>query len=352
MIATRTFRALVFFLLLKTAVVGQPRDEGGCSVSRQVFLMGTQAAITLRICDRAYGLAQMERLIRILEETEAELSSWRPDTILGALNALSPGEELILPEQTCRTFQTVFRWSRKTKAAFDPSLGTLLDSWGIRTGGRLPSEHEVQAAMKRTGVDQFSLSDGCRISRSGDVHLDAGAFGKGEALDRLKSYAIWNNLQAGLANLGGQVVVWGSDSWKIDVAHPTRREQVSFELYVKEGSVAVSGRSERNLQVGSRKVNHILDPRTGSPADFEGAVVVWHDSALVADILSTALFVMGPEEGKVWAERENVSACFLIPSGEKAVTVLTTHKFSDLLVTHQVEGTDRSSAARSFSSAH
>jgi thiamine biosynthesis lipoprotein len=72
--------------------------------------------------------------------------------------------------------------------------------------------------------------------------------------------------------------------------------------------------------VSGTRVGHILDPRTGAPAPFKGSVTVWHRSALAADALSTALYVMGPKEGARWADARGISALFLLPddAGVKA----------------------------------
>ncbi len=80
--------------------------------------------------------------------------------------------------------------------------------------------------------------------------------------------------------------------------------------------------------VGNRRLGHILDPRTGKPAGFKGSVSVWHEQALIADILSTALYVMGPEKGLSWADGRNVAACFLVPDMEENVEILASQAFS------------------------
>ena len=77
------------------------------------------------------------------------------------------------------------------------------------------------------------------------------------------------------------------------------------------GSVATSAGSERDLSVNGTRVGHILDPRTGRPAPFRGSVTVWAERALMADVLSTALYVMGPDEGLRWADAHGIAAIVL-----------------------------------------
>jgi thiamine biosynthesis lipoprotein len=82
--------------------------------------------------------------------------------------------------------------------------------------------------------------------------------------------------------------------------------------------------------VRGRRIAHHLDPRTGRPATFNGSVTVWHESALVADTLSTALYVMGPADGLRWATAQHIAVCYLV-SGESRVIRRATADFQALL---------------------
>ena len=192
-------------------------------------------------------------------------------------------------------------------------MGSLIEAWAIREGGRVPFPHTVETALARAGLRHFSwLPDSCIVTRTLDAIFDAGGFGKGAALDRLE------RRQAGpwLVDLGGQIASWdepGSEGWLVAVAHPVNRETPAFELRLTRGSIAVSGGSERDHWVQGRQVGHILDLRTGRPVSRGGAVAVWHPRALVADVLSTALYVMDAGEGLAWATSRGVAACFLAP---------------------------------------
>ena len=146
--------------------------------------------------------------------------------------------------------------------------------------------------------------------------LDAGGFGKGEALDRVRE-AERDRPGAWLIDFGGQVAVSGESvagAWPAAVAHPTRRDTPVLELLLAAGSLATSGGSERDLVLESgARFGHIIDPRTGRPVSRSASVTVWHEDAFAADVLSTALYVMGPEEGLAWAGDYGFAVCFIVP---------------------------------------
>ena len=293
-------------------------------VSRQVHLMGTVATLTVHAKDRPRGLDRIEQFVRTLELAEAQLSSWRADSLISRLNRHPIGLDFPLPPRICRLFAEIFRWNRKTEGAFDPAVASLISAWGIRQEGRLPSPAELAAALGRSGMRRFRFDDGtCRLARLSEAGLDSGAFGKGAALDWLRETppaleGPW------LVDLGGQIAVGEEaprpDGWAVALADPRSRDSAALELTLETGSLATSGGSERDLEAEGERVGHILDPRDGRPAAYRGSVTVWHESALTADILSTALYVMGPEKGLPWAERQGVVAVFLPDSGEPQAT--------------------------------
>ena len=196
-------------------------------------------------------------------------------------------------------------WWKESGGAFDPAIGKLLDARGFY-GRPATQSADAVSGMKHLSLD----ADTKRIFRNADIWLDSGAFGKGEGLDRVFREAISDGAEPWIIDLGGQVMVYGlppgKTSWAVDIAHPLHRDVAAMTLELTSGSISTSGNSEQP--------GHIMDARTGLPVPFAGSVVVWNERALIADILSTALFVMGPDRGLEWAESLGIAVCFLIPN--------------------------------------
>ena len=210
---------------------------------------------------------------------------------------------------------------------------------GVGARAAAPFRPQLEHFSTRCGNGRHVLSKRGLINSCGRVVLlvqravrfevvhhnsDAGAFGKGLALDRLWA-ADFGSGGRWLADLGGQVAVGPASRGgrQVALAHPVERDRAVVEVRLEHGSLAVSGGSERDRHVNHVPVGHILDPRTGRPVSREFSVVVWHTRALVADILATALYVMGADEGLAWAEARGLVACFLLPvTAEKSSTAL------------------------------
>ena len=156
-------------------------------VERTVFLMGTVATFVAEAIDRESGLAKLERMVRVIEETEAALSTWRDDSVLSAVNRQPVGEPLPVPDETCSLLARVAAWHETSGGAFDPAVGRLIDAWGLRGAARQPDDASLEAARAASGLEHLVLdTETCAVTRRAAVILDAGAFGKGEALDRVR----------------------------------------------------------------------------------------------------------------------------------------------------------------------
>ena len=243
---------LFALILLAGSASGTPSvhavRQAAAPVESQVraqYLMGT-------VCEISAGSpAQIEAAFAEAKRVEAMLSTWVDDSELIRVNrGATPGPELQA------LLDSANAWAEKTKRAFDPR-------W------------------------------------RGDGY-EAGAFGKGYALDRMLA------LTTGEAfiDFGGQLVVRGSH--EVSIADPVHRDQPVVSLTLIDASLSTSGDSERP--------GHIVDPRTGQPVRSRGSVSVIAKDALTADILSTALYVMGADEGLRWAEANDVAAVFITDS--------------------------------------
>jgi thiamine biosynthesis lipoprotein len=296
--------------------------------------MGTRAHLAAYGATRDEGLTRLEKALQTLESAERELSTWRDDSEISRLNRHPIGRLWLANPRVCRMLLDVFDWQHTTAGTFDPAIGQLLAAWDVHGEGRVPSAAALAAARSSSGTAQLRFDRArCTVTRLADVTIDVGAFGKGEALDRVEftvGQGPW------MIDLGGQISVGGARPndapWMVDIAHPQRRSQPFIRVRMIEGSLSTSAGSERDLVANGRRIAHHLDPRTGGPAIFDGSVTVWHRRGLAADALSTALYVMGPEEGLQWAESHGFAACYLIPD-RTGVRVMMTSAFRPFIVT-------------------
>lgn len=269
---------------------------------RQVLAMGTR--LTLRL---EGPTTTSEAALAAVEALEALGSTWRADSEWSRVNA-AQGRSMTLSPQGFALLTRAQAWSQRTEGAFDPLLFPLIQAWGLRQGGTTPSEVELTTARQASGIGHLELdptAQSLRLKHSA-AGIEEGAFLKGAALDALRAAAEAGDAHSGWADFGGQVLAWGRP-FPAQVAHPGHREKPILALRLENASISCSGCSERG--------GHLLDPRSGRPCPNWGSVAVVCASAFDADVLSTALYVMGPVQGLAWAERHQIAACFLPHTG-------------------------------------
>ncbi len=292
-------------------------------VERRLALMGTTCEIAIEARDRQTALAASEVVARALDAAEKRLSTWSGESELARLNAAPAGEWVDLSALLRRDLEGALACLLDTGGAFDAGVGALVEAWGLRGGGRVPSAEERAAALAASGFAALDLQGArARRSRPG-LRIEEGGFGKGAGLDdalaALRAMGSASRDGAALSarlDLGGQVAVLGTGPWRVALADPRDRRRPVVEVEIDHGSLSTSGNSERSSVVGGMAIGHLLDPRRGEPVPDYGSVTVWSASALRADCLSTGLYVLGPERALAWAAtRRDAQALILEPNG-------------------------------------
>ncbi len=286
----------VSLLCLPALVAAQGLD-------RSVLAMGTR--LDLHLEGPGNLDAASEAALRESARIEVACSTWNPASAWSRLNAAG-GRPMALDPEWVDLLAQAQTWQARTDGTFEPVLGALMRVWGIREGGhRHPSEAELARARRASGSALLVLDRKAGTARLRDPQaaLEEGGFLKGYALDRMRAAA---RTPTGLLNFGGQLLAWGR-SVEASIADPQDRRRPRLTLLLKDASLSSSGTSERG--------RHILDPRTGRRCPAWGSVAVVASDGLTADILSTALYVLGPERGLAWAHRHGAAAAFLLNDG-------------------------------------
>ncbi len=263
--------------------------------------MGTRLEVSVTAQDRGDAERATEVAIQAVDAVEARLSTWREDSDVSRINRAEVGQWVRVSRKTVEDLALAAAWRRTTQGAFDPGIGILVRLWLRGEPERLPEAAEIDQLLVAASVENLQIGTD-RIRRMHRLlSLDTGAFGKGVALREAASAALEAGAECITLNFGGQVMRAGRcGGIVVSVADPRDRWSEVAAIPLVVGSLATSGNSERGVSVGTDRIGHIIDPRTGRPSSFGGSVTVLAEDPLAADCLSTALFVMGPEAGSIW----------------------------------------------------
>ncbi len=273
-------------------------------VTRDFYAMDTVLTLT------AYGDGAAEGITKAGEEIErldALLSTARKESEVASINAASmetEGEMFALSEDSIALLTASLYLNEETGGAFDITIYPLMQLWGFPTKEyRVPSDDEIAGTLALVGSDRISFDpeEGEMSFPMKGMEIDFGGIAKGYAAERILQIFRDAGITSGLVSLGGNVQTLGTkpdgSPWKIAIQNPYGEENYLGVLQAADKAVVTSGGYERYFEENGKRYHHILDPATGCPADSGLlSVTIINDDGMMADGLSTALFVMGEEK--------------------------------------------------------
>ncbi len=243
-----------------------------------------------------------------------------------AVNEAAPNTVRV-SQQTADVISAALKIAGETDGAFDPAIGPVTALWDITGDPRVPERAEIEGVLELTGYKGVEV-DGTNVSlKKSGMRIDLGGIAKGYAADKAveiyKSYGV----NSALLDLGGNIYAYGKrpdgGDYRIGIRDPLGEAgETAAVLSVSDTSVVTSGVYERFFVSGGVRYHHIFDPKTGYPAD-NGlvSVTVICKSSTRADGLSTALFVMGLNEGLKFASAQyDIQAVFITEDRDIYVT--------------------------------
>lgn len=274
---------------------------------------------------------------QVLAEIDKQLSNYRPDSVIQHFNNLPAGACLKVPESMLKLTQAAEALSTETGGVLDLSIQPLLELWGFgpKRGQRVPTEAEIAEVRQRVG-HQYLHIRGDELCKDVALKLDFNSIAAGESVDlvsaRLESLGITSYLVEITGELKAKGLKPDGSKWRIAIEAPKDNEREAMEIIQLDGyAVSTSGDYRNYFEQDGHRYSHTLDPRTGTPIQHKlAAVTVLDPSTMRADGLSTALMVMGPEEGLAFAERQGIAALF-VSHVEKNFVSVRTRNFDLLL---------------------
>jgi thiamine biosynthesis lipoprotein len=273
----------------------------------------------------------IERALAWFGEVERVCSRFDPDSELRRLMA-RPGEPVPASPILFEAVRFALALARLTGGAFDPTIGRVLEAHGFnrnyRTGERTGAPASPNSAPRAVSYRDVRL-DAARhtIVLRRPLVLDLGAVAKGLAIDlAARELSAFDNV---CIDAGGDLFARGQNRsgqpWRIGVQSPSDGDALVSTIEVSDAAVCTSGNYERLSDDGLE--HHLIDPRSGRSARALASVTVIAPTALAADGLATAVFIVGPDRGLRLLEREGVHGVLVTPAGE----VRTTRQFRDSL---------------------
>jgi thiamine biosynthesis lipoprotein len=267
-----------------------------------------------------------------VDRLEAQLSVYKDDSEVSRLNRLAFSQSVRVEEGLFDLLALAARVSRETGGAFDVSVGALIKAWGFyRRAGRVPPDEEPASVLHRVGMWHVVLDNAQHTIRflCPDLEINLGSIGKGYALDRAaeRMRVEWGLTNALVHGGHSSVLAMGSEpgkpqGWSVAIRHPWDASQQLAVVQLRDRALGTSAATFQHLEYNGRKLGHILDPRTGWPAETLASASVTAPTGAEADALATAFFVLGVDGARVYCEAHPEVGAILLPQGTRAKAVV------------------------------
>jgi thiamine biosynthesis lipoprotein len=294
---------IVLFVLAASAATGQ---QGLLRLEKSADAMGSSYSIALYGADRIKMEAAADAAFDEVRRVDELLSNYQPASQWSEVNRDAARKPVRVSPELFELFSACVRYSRESEGAFDITVGPLMKVWGFYKGsGHLPHKPEIAAALAKVGYRHMRLDAAAqtvRFDRPG-VEMDPGGVGKGYAVDRMVEVLRKNGIRTALvAGSGSSVYGMGAPpdeprGWPVKIKDPWDNRKTLAEVWLKDKSMSTSGSYEKFFRAEGKIYAHIMDPRTGYPAQGSVSVSVLTPRTVDSEVWAKPFFI----NGRQWA---------------------------------------------------
>jgi FAD:protein FMN transferase len=308
-----------------------PRPPGSYLMHIARPAMACEFAVFLNAGQYHTGPDAALKALDLVETLEDQLTVYRDHSEVSRINRLAAKEPLPVEARLFALLQQAVQLHRETDGAFDITSTPLTKVWGFfRREGRIPQDEDLAGALARVGSRWIELDPQQHSIHflKPDLELNLGAIGKGYALDCCAQLMAREEIDSFLIH-GGQSSVLARGSresgeveqrcgWNVSLRHPLRPERKLADFWLRDQSLGTSGSAAQSFHYQGKRLGHILDPRTGRPAENVLSSTVVTESAALSDALATAFYVMGAEAALAYCRDRPHIATMIVTAGRRA----------------------------------
>lgn len=305
---------LVFVAACNRADAPAPEPAAGHEahmVARSGLAMGSELTLMAWTADEDRASAAFDKVFAEFERLDALLSVWKDGSDVVRINAAAGEHPVTVSRETIDVITTARQVSEWTGGKFDVTFGALSDIWKFDQDqdDSVPSAAAIAARLPFIDYRKLVVdtSAGTAFLQRKGMRAHFGGIGKGFAVDHAVSLMKDAGLKDFSIQAGGDLYVAGKRGdrpWRLGIADPRAPDGSVFaRIELTDSTFSTSGDYERSFIKDGVRYHHILDPSTGQPARLSRSVTILSKQAVLADGLSTGVFLLGPEQGMALIER-------------------------------------------------
>lgn len=317
---------------LQPATSPAPAPFAAEEVTGEDHAMGTHlayAALTTPAVDRARVTAAFDAATAEIRRIEKLMTTWDPASEVSRVNAVAGKQPATVGAETFDVVREALHASEISGGTFDVTFETLHGLWKFDQDldPHPPRPADVRARLDFVGYEHVKIDAGAHTVFLDESHvrISLGGIAKGYAVDRASRVLADAGIASFYVQAGGDLFTHGTKSdgtpWLAGIRDPRGAEGDYFAMMpVSDHAFSTAGDYERSYVVGGKRYHHIIDPRTGYPATASRSVTIWAPTALLADEIDDAVFILGPEKGLALVESMDGVGAVIVDARDKVWT--------------------------------
>jgi thiamine biosynthesis lipoprotein len=284
--------------------------------------MGTLVGVAVRGDDAKVLEGVVRSVFAEMERLEAVLSEWRPDSAVSQVNQSAGKRPVQVPPELIDVMEVAGQVSRASHGAFDCTWAALSEAWRLdEPNFRPPPADTVASARKLVSYRDVVVDVEAQtvFLRRPGMRLGLGGIAKAFIAERAADLAAASGVHHILIDAGGDLVARGRQGerpWTVGIRDPRSASHLLATLELDDEVIATSGDYEHFVAIEGRRYHHLLDPRTGTPARASRSATVIARNGALAEALSTALFVLGPQGLEILPAFPNTASLLVDGEGD------------------------------------
>ena len=292
-------KKVTLFLLSITFV-----SFGQMTHKRKLSMLGSPLEITVVAKDTIQGNQYIDLAITEVKRIEYLISDWIPSTQISQVNKNAGSKPVKVDKEVFDLVGRAIKVSQITSGAFDISYASMDKIWKFDGSMKaMPTEEDIKKSVSKIGYNNIILDskEQTIFLKKEGMKLGLGGIGQGYIADKVKELLLSKGCTSGIVNVSGDINAWGrqqeGNPWTVGIVNPLNKNKVFATFPLEDSAVETSGNYEKYVIFNGIRYSHIIDPRTGYPAQGVVSVSVFAKQTEIADALATGIFVMGVEVG-------------------------------------------------------
>jgi len=288
----------LLFLIVSTTFLGQITHK------RKLYMLGSPFEMTVVAKDTVQGNSYIDWAVAEVKRIENLISDWIPTTQISQVNNNAGIKPVKVDKEVFELVGRAIKVSQITSGAFDISYASMDKIWKFDGSMKaMPTAEAIKNSVAKIGYKNIILNpkEQTIFLKTQGMKLGLGGIGQGYIADKVKDLLKSKGCAAGIVNVSGDINAWGTQidgkPWTVAIVNPMNKNKVFATFPLENSAVETSGSYEKFVTFNGIRYAHIIDPRTGYPAQGIISVSVFAKQTEIADALATGIFVLGVEVG-------------------------------------------------------